>query len=170
MNKEITVVKNSCSYSELLLLVDYVVGNCFGKVDGEYHEYLKDFYIALVLLTNFTDYKSELKDNELVDEVMDIAFSSDWERICSEIKIYDKLLAYVRHEIKNKTRPLARVEELIKNGNKFFTTVIEKLTDLNVDDLAKAIDSINENVAEQATQQKIDNIENVKNITDYIDK
>ena len=165
MNKEIAVTKNNCSYSELLLLVDYIVTNSFGKGDGEYHEYLKDFYTALVVLTNFTDYQSDLKDNELADEVMDIAYSSEWERICNEIQIYDKLARYVRYEVKNRTRPLVKIENVIDKGNKLINMVAEKISAIDVEELKNAIEQVNVNAGNITTTE---NVDNVKQITDYM--
>lgn len=122
----IKVTKVEYAHSEMIACVNYIVEHSF-DAKNRYHLYLRDFYETLVILTNFTDYKSDKKDNELVDEVMSIRNCGEWDFIEGRISdVVAKLHQYVDVEIQELTKPFAKINNLLESLN----DVLAKASDL----------------------------------------
>ena len=154
-----SIIENigTVGWDEVIRYVEFTAKKSFDE-NGVYHKYLQDFAETVSVLTMFTDYFSngsnnnESKtDNDLLNEILGIRFSPEWEAICNVVgdKV-DYFHYYVDCEIEEMKKPLGdlskafhAVTDFVENINTVLKNVdADKLNALNLDELSAALDSL----------------------------
>ena len=136
-------IDNNISFSNMVKYIDVVVAGSIGK-SGNYHKYLQDYAETLTLLTLFTDYKSEAKDeDELFNEVMSICHSEEWKNeILPQIKCYEVFHYYVYEEIKYHTRPMAELSEALNSMRDLINKISEFANSIDIEEVARKANNV----------------------------
>lgn len=137
---DIKVVTTEFDYNMLPVYVDAIVDGAYDS-DGKYHEYLYDYSIASFILKLFTNYNGEYD----FDEVMGIFHSEEeWIRIYSEcLNCYYAICKYSKKEIDERNKPMATVNDLIKDVSAFvneLTDVLNTFKDEKLKDFIENLD------------------------------
>ena len=158
---EIKVINKTVPYSKVTDYINFAVDNSYDE-NGVFHGYLKDYAIAVAVISMFTDYDGDMN----FDEVMDLVVSDKWDKIKEEIgDYYYAFRIHVTDEIKYRNRPMAKMDgvlgaayELLQKVNEYLGVIdIDKLKNYDFTAIQNAIEALSKARENEVKNNDIEN-------------